>query len=157
MFHVFGEFSWLHLQLLKNLIIITVAHSSSPSTIFTPNLLITKFLVSSLVIRCLFPICERCNLLFFILNPGFSKVTATSNPITPIPGSYSIPGISKYSLTPNEKLPLVSIFLISNLFSTALNNLESISSAFAQRKVTLVPIGNFGRKPQVGILFIVIV
>src|SRR3989344_8575040 len=91
------------------------------SSIVMPNFRFANSMASSFFIVCSFPsfLGRR---LRFIRYPGLSSVTHTSNPSTPIFGSYSIPGTSMYSLMPKEKLPVLSKFVAPGRFSLAFDN-----------------------------------
>src|SRR3989338_1857826 len=111
------------------------------SSMLMPNFRFANSMASSFFIVCSFPsfLGRR---LRFIRYPGLSSVTHTSNPSTPIFGSYSIPGTSMYSLMPKEKLPVLSKFVARSLFSLASNSLFRKLSVFFL-SVILQPIALF--------------
>src|SRR3990167_5212856 len=92
------------------------------SSIVMPNFRFANSMASSFFIVCSFPsfLGRR---LRFIRYPGLSSVTHTSNPSTPIFGSYSMPGTSMYSLMPNEKFPVLSKLDMRRRFSFASSSL----------------------------------
>src|SRR3989344_6648964 len=80
-----------------------------------------NLIISSLLIICRLALLPLLIFLSFTLLPAFLKTTVTSKPLIPIFLWYSTPGISIYSLIPNEKLFSLTCFFFKVL-SIVTNN-----------------------------------
>src|SRR3989344_2112666 len=121
------------------------------------SILVWKFssinlIISSFVIICFLDIFPFFIFFNLILLPALLNTTVTSSPAIPMSRWYSMPGISRYSFIPNEKLfSLICLFFTK--LSTAANNLLN-NSSLPFLIVTTAPTSSPGLTSKDGILLL---